>query len=80
MASAFEIAITPVLFGGLGYLLDSWLGSAPAFTLLLGLFGITGVFVKMWYVYDQRMGQEEQQVDHTGRSAPPLLRTDRNPA
>jgi F0F1-type ATP synthase assembly protein I len=77
LSGAFEIAITPVLFGGLGYLLDSWLDTAPVFMISLGLFAITGVFVKMWFVYDRQMGEEEQQVDHTGRSRPPLVTADR---
>lgn len=77
LSGAFEIAITPLIFGGLGYLLDSWLGTAPVIMISLGLFAITGVFVKMWFLYDQQMTKDERQVNHTGRSAPPGVTADR---
>lgn len=76
LSRAFEIAITPLIFGGLGYLLDNWLGTSPVFMILLGVLAITGVFVKLWLVYDQEMGREELKVNHTGRSAPPALTAD----
>ena len=62
LAVAFEFAITPVVFGGLGYLLDRWLGLVPLFTITLLVFGIVGMFLKMWFTYDNRMKAEEAEA------------------
>ena len=69
MTRAFEIVLTPLIFGGAGYLVDSWLGTGPWFMVGLGVFAVTGVFVKMWYVYDLEMQKVEHDVNHRGRSA-----------
>ena len=42
LARAFELAVTPVIFGGIGFGLDRWLGLAPLLTLVLFLFGVAG--------------------------------------
>jgi hypothetical protein len=59
-STSVELALTPALFGGIGYLIDRWLGIFPVFTLALGLFALIGMFVRAWYDYDSRMRQEEQ--------------------
>jgi len=59
LAMAFEMVVTPLLFGLGGYGLDRWLGTAPVFTLILGLLGIVGMSAKMWYSYDARMRVHE---------------------
>lgn len=69
MTRAFEIVLTPLIFGGLGWLLDRALGTSPGFMLGLGAFAVVGTFVKMWIVYDQDMQREERAIDHRGRSA-----------
>ncbi len=56
---AFEMALTPAVFGGLGYLLDRWIGVLPVFTILLFLTAVFGQFVKMYYTYDARMKAHE---------------------
>jgi F0F1-type ATP synthase assembly protein I len=62
LAVAFELAITPVVFGALGYLLDRWLGLVPLFTIVLLVFGLVGMFLKMWFTYDNRMKAEEAEA------------------
>ena len=59
LAVAFEFALTPAIFGAIGYAIDRWLGLVPLFTLILLLFGIVGIFLKMWFEYDNRMKAEE---------------------
>ncbi len=56
---AFEMALTPAVFGGFGYLLDRWIGVLPVFTILLFLTAVLGQFVKMYYTYDARMKAHE---------------------
>jgi F0F1-type ATP synthase assembly protein I len=59
LARAFELALTPALFGGLGYLLDGWLGLAPLLTIVLFLFGVVGTSYMAWFRYDAEMRQLE---------------------
>jgi F0F1-type ATP synthase assembly protein I len=59
LQQAFEFAAVPAVFGVGGLLLDGWLGTLPLFTILLGLFGVVGTFVRMWIHYDARMRREE---------------------
>lgn len=55
LAMAFEIAVTPLLFGLGGYFLDRWLGTSPLFTVVLSLLAIIGMSAKLWYGYEARM-------------------------
>lgn len=55
LARAFEIAITPAIFGALGYGIDRWLGLVPWFTIILLVFALVGMFLRMWYEYDNTM-------------------------
>ena len=70
LALAFELALTPALFGGLGYLLDRWLGTLPGFTLGMFLLAVVGLFIRMWYGYDTRM-RAHGAFDPAARAAPP---------
>jgi F0F1-type ATP synthase assembly protein I len=57
---AFELALTPAIIGGLGYLLDRWLGLVPVFTIVFFLVAMAGLMARMWYGYDARMKEHEQ--------------------
>jgi putative F0F1-ATPase subunit (Ca2+/Mg2+ transporter) len=59
LARAFELALTPAVFGGLGYLLDGELGLAPLLTIVLFLFGVAGTSYMAWFRYDAEMRQLE---------------------
>lgn len=48
------------VFLGLGWLVDSWLGTRPIFMIGFVLFGAAGVFVRMKYAYDAVMEQHER--------------------
>ena len=61
LAVAFELAVTPFVFGLIGYGLDRWLGVVPLFTLVLVVFCIAGLSVRMWFDYDTRMKALEAQ-------------------
>ena len=62
LALAFELAVTPTIFGIIGYALDRWLGIVPVLTIVLGLFAVVGMFVRMWYGYDLQMRDQEAQL------------------
>lgn len=55
IASGLESGIVLVLFVGLGYVLDSWLGTKPIFTLGLFVLGAIGLFYKFKAAYTIRM-------------------------
>lgn len=52
---SFELALTPAVFAGFGYLLDGWIGIRPVLTIALFLICVAGQFVKMYYAYEARM-------------------------
>jgi len=53
------MALTMLVFLGLGALIDSWLGIFPVFTIVLVLFAAIGTFVRMKFVYDATMERHE---------------------
>lgn len=58
--NAFEIALVPAILGGLGWLLDSAIGTGMVLTAVFAVFGLTGTFVKLYYGYSRRMLRLEQ--------------------
>ena len=59
LARAMELALTPTIFGGLGWLVDRWVGTLPLFTLVFFLFAIAGIGYMTWFRYDEQMKQHE---------------------
>ena len=59
MSRAFELAVTPAIIGGFGYLLDRWLGLLPVFTIIFVLVAMAGLVARMYYSYDARMKEHE---------------------
>jgi F0F1-type ATP synthase assembly protein I len=55
----FEFALSVLAFFGIGWLLDSWLDTAPLFMIAAFLLGVIANFVRLWYLYDQAMRNEE---------------------
>ena len=70
LARAFELAVTPVVFGGIGYGLDHWLGLTPLFTLVLFLFGVAGTSYMAWIRYDAEMRRVEADKPWTRHRTP----------
>jgi F0F1-type ATP synthase assembly protein I len=67
LAYAFEFAVTPVLFAGLGWLLDRWLGTAPVLLVALAGFAFVGVSLRTVYRYKEKMEREEEGKPWTRR-------------
>lgn len=59
LALAFELAVTPAIFGLIGYGLDRWLGTLPVFTITLVLACVVGLGVRQFYGYDAQMKVHE---------------------
>ena len=49
IAGAIELVLTPVVFFGLGFLVDHWLGTLPIFSLVGVFFGAAGSILKLYY-------------------------------
>ncbi len=54
----FDIALTPMLCGLLGFWIDSQFGWVPVLTVAFTVLGFIGVVVKTYYVYQYRMNLE----------------------
>jgi hypothetical protein len=52
---AFELAVTPALFGTMGYGLDRWIGIVPVLTTIFVLVAVIGMLLRTWFGYVHRM-------------------------
>lgn len=71
LSRAVELAITPVIFGFLGWLLDRWLGTAPILMLALGLFTAVYLGWRMMAGYDSAMREHEARLHRPTRDRRP---------
>lgn len=58
-ARGIEMALTPAVFAGLGWLVDRAVGTAPAFLIAFVIFSVVGMFVRTWIGYDADMRKHE---------------------
>jgi F0F1-type ATP synthase assembly protein I len=66
LGRGMEFAILVLMFLGVGYGLDSWFGTKPVFMIVMVVVGLVGQFASMWYGYESRMKElEEQRRDAT---------------
>ncbi len=56
------MVLTPLVFAAAGYGLDTWLGTRPWFTLVLGALALIGKLLVEWYRYAARMDRHEEQL------------------
>jgi F0F1-type ATP synthase assembly protein I len=54
-ARAIELVVTPGVAAGIGWLIDRWLGTFPAFTIVFLVLAVVATFIKLWYTYDAKM-------------------------
>jgi F0F1-type ATP synthase assembly protein I len=62
LSRAFELAATPAIFAGLGWLLDRALGTSPLFLIVFFLLAIAGVGYMTWFKYEEEMKQHEAEA------------------
>lgn len=63
---AFEIVVTPFIFGLFGWWLDGRIGTRPALALVLGIFVFLYEIWKLVTVYSRKMDRETNKVLHRG--------------
>lgn len=62
LARAFELVLTPVIFAGLGLLLDRRLGTGPFVMLMFFAVAVTYEFWKMFGQYNATMKRKEAEL------------------
>ena len=60
LSNAFEIAMVPVVFGGIGWLVDHLLGTGWIVAGIFAAIGLLGTFTKLYYRYNESMLRLEQ--------------------
>lgn len=68
IGKGIDVALVMLVFLGIGYLLDRWLGTKPLFMISLAVLALIGEFVRFWYDYDARMKVLEAQRASAARS------------
>ena len=67
LATSFEFAATTAIFLGLGWLLDRWLGTAPAFMVALAVFCLIGKSILLAATYNEKMKRLEAERGERAR-------------
>ncbi|MGB8857971.1 MAG: AtpZ/AtpI family protein [Ilumatobacteraceae bacterium] len=70
LGRGMDFALVVLVFLGLGYGLDRWLGTRPAFMIGLVVFSVVGQFIKMYFEYTAAMRGHEAEL-HAARQAAP---------
>jgi len=72
LARAFEIALTPVIFGAGGWALDRWLGTTPLFIIVTVLVAVVGLAVRAYYTYLAEMAVHDADApwSRAGKAGP----------
>jgi F0F1-type ATP synthase assembly protein I len=60
VAASFAFAFAILLFGALGWLVDGWLHSRPAFAIVGGFLGGFGGFMSIYYRVQRDIAQEKR--------------------
>lgn len=59
LGRGMDVALTLLVFLGIGWAIDAWLGIFPVFTIGLVVFSAVGTFVRLKYGYDATMERLE---------------------
>lgn len=59
LGRGMDFALVVLVFLGIGYALDRWLDTRPAFMIGLVLFAVVGQFIKLYYDYKAAMDVHE---------------------
>jgi F0F1-type ATP synthase assembly protein I len=55
MGRGFELALSLVVIGAIGWFVDHLAGTSPIFTIAFSILGFVGVGIKLWLGYDLEM-------------------------
>ena len=68
LGKGMDVALTLLVFLGIGWAIDTWLGIFPAFSIGLVLFSAVGTFIRLKYTYDLTMERLEAERLHGQRA------------
>ena len=66
----FELMATVAIFAGIGWALDRWLGTGPAFLIVFIILAFAGNFARMYYAYNADMARLEAELPGRSTSEP----------
>lgn len=77
LGHGMDAVITLMLFLGLGFGLDTLIGTTPIFMIVFTIVGAAGLFARFYYQYSARMDEHdaERLAKLTGRAAEPSRTT-----
>lgn len=70
LGRGMDFALVVLVFLGIGYVLDRWLGTRPGFMVGLVVFSVVGQFIKMYFEYTAQMKVHEAERLATLQSQP----------
>ena len=62
LGRGMDFALVVLVFLGIGYVLDRWLDTRPAFMVGLVIFSVVGQFIKMYFEYTAQMKVHEAEL------------------
>lgn len=62
LGRGMDVALTLLVFLGIGWAIDAWLGIFPVFTIGLVVFAAVGTFVRLQYTYNATMERLEAEL------------------
>lgn len=62
LGRGMDVALTLLVFLGIGWAIDTWLGIFPVFTIGLVVFSAVGMFLRLKYTYDATMERLEAEL------------------
>jgi hypothetical protein len=71
LGRGIDLALTPVVFGLIGWGLDRWLGTGRVLTIVCAAIGVVGTFVKVKLGYDREMAAFDDTPATRRRQVPP---------
>ena len=66
LGRGMDFALVVLVFLGIGYGLDRWLGTRPLFMIGLVVFAVVGQFIKMYYDYNAAMERARGRARRAG--------------
>ena len=70
VGKGMDLALVVLLFLGVGYGLDRWLGTKPILMIVLTVLALVGKVAGMYYAYEARMRAHDDEREAAKRAAP----------
>lgn len=68
LSQAIEFAATPILMGGIGWLIDRSAGTSPVFLVIFACFGLIATFASFYYRYQAQTARNDEGKPWTRRT------------